>query len=609
MPKSEITAWVKSLSTRPGVYRMLDASENVIYVGKARNLRNRVSSYFQGGHDTAKTRAMVNNIHRIEVTVTGNEIEALLLESNLIKEYRPRYNVVFRDDKSYPYLYMSTDQAFPRLSFYRGARKGKGRYFGPYPSASASRRTLGLVQKLFKLRQCDDSFFKNRQRPCLQYQIKRCSAPCVDYISQEDYAGDIRLALLFLDGKNEQVIASLEGPMLEASEKLEFEEAARYRDQIFTLRQFQESQHIIAGSGEADIIACSKSSGQACVQLFIYRGGRNLGNKTYFQSISMGETAGEIIDTFIKQYYLGKDTRHDLPATLYVSHKPEDSGLLQQILSKRKGRQVSIRSQPRGEKGKLIKLALDNARLALKQRQGQSIKYRERLEQLREFLGRDEPVTRIECFDISHMGGENTVASCVVFGLEGAIKADYRRFNIDGITPGDDYEAMAQVIRRHYTRLRKEEGALPDLLLLDGGKGQVSRIREQLAELQLDEAVSLLGIAKGPTRKAGRETLILSDGKTMSRLQEDSVMLHLLQEIRDEAHRFAITGHRQKRKKKIRQSSLENIEGIGNKRRQRLILHFGGWQGIQQAGVDEIAQVPGISRRLAQSIYDTLHNQ
>jgi excinuclease ABC subunit C len=608
MDNNHLKNYVKTLSRHPGVYRMLDKDSTVIYVGKAKNLKNRVSSYLTRSHDSAKTRALVNNISSIEVTITDTEADALLLESNLIKEHKPRYNVVFRDDKSYPYLYMSIEQDYPRLSFYRGSRKGKGRYYGPYPSAGACRRTLNLVQKLFKLRQCDDNFFKNRQRPCLQYQIKRCSAPCVDYISKEEYGRDNDLAMLFLEGKNEKVIKSLEKPMLQASENLEYEKAAQYRNQITMLRQFQESQHIIAKDGDADFIACKILHNQACLQVFIIRGGHNLGNKVYFQTIRLQETPNELIESFMKQYYLGGRLSQDIPVKIYVSDLPDDARLLSDILSKKFAKNIYIHNRPRGDKARLMKLARENAEIALRQRRQQNLKYEERMQQLAELLKREEGISRIECFDISHLGGNDTVGSCVVYGHEGAIKSDFRRFNIEGITAADDYQAMAQVIDRHYTRIRKNEGKLPDLILLDGGKGQVSTVKSLLREMQLDEAISLLGIAKGPARKAGMESLVLSDGKSVIRLRPDSAVLHLLQEIRDDAHRFAITGQRKRRTKNLNKSLLDEIQGVGSKRRHKLILHFGGIQGVKHAGPDELARVPGISRQLAQKIYDTLHN-
>ena len=595
-----------TLTARPGIYRMLDKEGHVLYVGKAGNLKKRVSSYFAKTPDSPKTRAMVAQINDIQVTVTRTEGEALLLESNLIKELKPRYNVVFRDDKSYPYLHLSSQSDFPRLSFYRGNRNKKGRYFGPYPSAGAARRTLNLAQKLFQVRQCDETFFKNRSRPCLQYQIKRCTAPCVGYVDKETYAEDVEHTVMFLEGKNEEVIQTLLKPMQIASDQLEFERAAHYRDQIANLRRIQESQHVTVPKGEGDIIACALREGQANVQVFYIRGGQNLGNKSWFPRHSHEEQPEAIIHAFITQYYLSGRHNEPIPAEIYVSHKPDDNALLERLLSERKKKPVRIHHRVRGEKAKWIEMARENAEVALQQRLSQKQKYRERFELIRQILDMDEPIERIECFDISHTGGEGTVASCVVFSGEGAIKSDYRRFNIDNITGGDDYAAMRQVIQRRYMRVKKEEGKLPDLILIDGGKGQISSARESLAELQLQD-INLLGVAKGVSRKPGLETLILSDGKKERRLKPSDPGLHLIQEIRDEAHRFAITGHRQRRKKRRMTSPLEGIEGVGSKRRQQLIKYFGGIQGVERAGVEELAKVAGINKNLAQRIYDSLH--
>ncbi len=607
MQKTDFKAFLSTLTSYPGIYRMYDVDGKLIYIGKAKNLKNRVSSYFRESVDSAKTRAMIAHTTSVDVIVTETEADALLLESTLIKEHRPRYNVVFRDDKSYPSLYLALEHNFPRLSFYRGKRKAGGKYFGPYPNAGIARRTLNLVQKLFRLRQCDDAFFRNRQRPCLQYQIKRCSAPCVGFINRQDYAQDIELATLFLEGKNDKVMEALTIPMQQAATSLEFEKAAHYRDQVATLRQYQNVQNIISDTGESDIIACAIEADQACLQIFYIRGGRNLGNKSYFPRIKLGENAADLIETFIKQYYLS-GSEEPVPANIYVSHKPDDYKLLENVLSKKLDKAVHINDKCRGEKRKWVIMAQMNATLSLQQRLAQNLKYQQRLEQLSKLLDMDEPVRRVECFDISHISGELTVASCVVFGNEGAIKSDYRRFNIDGIKKADDYAAMSQVITRHYTRLQKEQGTIPDLVLIDGGKGQVTSARNALKELQLDESLTLLGIAKGPSRKPGLETLIMSDGRRMLRLEQGSAVLHLLQEIRDEAHRFAITGHRQRRKKQQKHSLLEDIEGVGAKRRQQLILHFGGIQGISRARPEELAKVPGINKNLAQKIYDTLHN-
>ena len=606
MKPFEHSPFIRSLTSRPGVYRMLDENDKTLYVGKAKNLKNRIRSYFAGAH-SAKTSIMVSHIQRIEITVTQNETEALLLENNLIKKLKPRYNILFQDDKSYPYLYLSIDHPFPQLNFYRGARKGKGRYFGPYPSAGAARRATYLIQRVFKIRQCDDSFFRNRSRPCLQYQIKRCSAPCVGYIENQDYAKDVINTVMFLEGKNDQVIKALSKPMQTASENRQYELAATYRDQIASLRNFLESQYVTSIKGEADIIVCAIQGDMACIQVFYIRGGQNLGNKGFFQKTKMSEDESNILATFIKQQYLVEQLNQDYPDKIYVSQKPQDSELLEALLNKKGCKTVRIHDKVRGDRAKWVAMALENAWIALKQRLTQNRKYADQFNELREFLNLGDPIDRIECFDISHISGELTVASCVVFGSEGPVKSDYRRFNIEGIKAGDDYSAMNQVIYRRYTRVKKEEGKIPDLILVDGGKGQVNEARSALRELQLDN-LNLLGIAKGPSRKPGLETLAMSNGKRTKRLPASSPMLHLLQEIRDEAHRFAITGHRQRRKKKLGESPLDQIDGIGKIRRARLIHHFGGLYGIVRAGVEELANVPGINKNLAQKIYNTLHN-
>jgi excinuclease ABC subunit C len=600
------SSFLKSLTPKPGVYQMLDVDSTVIYVGKARNLKNRVSSYFGKKQDSAKTRALVAQIQGIQVTVTHTEGEALLLENNLIKELKPRYNIVFRDDKSYPYLYLSSDQDYPRLSFYRGARRGKGRFFGPYPSAGSARRALNLVQKLFQLRQCDESFFKNRSRPCLQFQIKRCTAPCVDYISEEDYADDMKYAVMFLEGKNEEVMDALLTPMQNAADKLEYERAAHYRDQISNLRKVQEQQHVTAPKGEMDIIACSMYSGMACVQIFYIRGGLSLGNKSFFPRHGKGEQPEDIVTAFISQYYLSGRSDRQSPPTILISHEVEDADMFELVLSEQSSRKVKIQQSLRGEKKRWMVMALENATIALQQKQRQKENHQDRIDALCQALELEDGIERIECFDISHTGGEATVGSCVVFGIEGALKSDYRRFNVKDIEPGDDYAAMKQVLSRRYTRVKTEDGKLPDLILIDGGKGQISSSREILTELQLD-SIPLVGVAKGPGRKPGLEVLIMSDGKQEVRLPANSAALHLIQEIRDEAHRFAITGHRQRRKKARNRSVLEDVEGVGAKRRQQLLRHFGGMQSIARAGVEDLAKVVGINKNLAQKIYDAFH--
>ena len=597
---------LERMTHHPGVYRMLDADGTLIYVGKARDLKKRVASYFGKKPDSPKTRALVKQIQAVDVTVTRTEAEALLLESNLIKQHKPRYNVVLRDDKSYPYLYLSSDDQYPRLSFYRGAKSGKGQYFGPYPSAKSARRTLNLTQKLFRLRQCDDTFFKNRSRPCLQYQIKRCTAPCVGLVDDEIYREDVKHSVMFLEGRNEEVIEELTGPMQKAADAQDYERAAQYRDQIVSLRKIQENQYISAPRGEVDIVGCYMENGFACVQVFFIRGGLNLGNKAYFPGHTGDLTEEQVLNAFLAQYYLAETRHRRAPGEILLSHRVADSDTLMTLLSERRGKNVKIKHTHRSERRKWVEMALNNAEIALKTRLSSKDKYISRFEDLQGVLGLSEPVERIECFDVSHVSGEATVASCVVFNHEGAVKADYRRFNIKDVTAGDDYAAISQAFQRRYSRIKKEEGKLPDLILIDGGKGQVSSVRAVVEELQLDEMV-LLGVAKGSTRKPGMERLVFSDGKGETSLPANSPVLHLIQEIRDEAHRFAITGHRRQRNSKRTRSVLEEVEGIGAKRRRELIRFFGGLQGVSRAGVEELARAPGISDNLAKKIYASFH--
>ena len=596
-----------ALTTRPGVYCMYDATGGIIYVGKAKNLKKRIASYFSAGKQTdPKTQALVQAIAGIEVTVTHTENEALILENNLIKRYRPRYNIWFKDDKSYPYIYLSSHQRYPGLSYYRGPRQGKGRYFGPYPGAGAARQTLQLLQKLFQVRSCKDSFFANRTRPCLQYQIKRCSAPCVDLISADDYQKDVAHTVMFLEGKNAEVIEGLFAPMQKAAEALDYERAAHYRDQIANLRKVQEHQYITCHGGDADIIACAVHEGECCVHVMFIRGGLNLGGKNYFPQSPTGSTAAEVLDAFVPQFYLNKNSERMIPREIFLSHVPVGIKLLQTVLSDKAGKIICVKHKVRGERAQWLNMARDNATLALQHHLAGRENMRYRVDVLQTALGLDESVARIECFDISHTQGEAMVAACVVFGATGAITSDYRRYNIDGITPGDDYAAMRQVLQRRYMRVKKEEGTLPDLVLIDGGKGQVSAAVKIMEELQLMD-IALVGVAKGPSRKAGEETLVLESGHRTTRLAPDSAALHLIQMMRDEAHRFAITGHRLRRKKTRQESVLEQIEGIGSKRRHNLIRYFGGIQGIAQAGVEDLATVPGINKNLARKIYVMFH--
>jgi len=596
-------AFLETIPGRPGVYRMVDATGTVLYVGKAKDLRRRVGSYFNRSLNH-RLQVMVSRVASVEVTVTHTEGEALLLENNLIKALKPRYNVLLRDDKSYPFLYLSTQEVFPRLAFYRGSRKGAGRYFGPYPSASSVRETLQLLQKLFPVRQCEDAFYRNRSRPCLQHQMHRCTAPCVGLVSVEEYARDVGRTILFLEGKTNEVVAELGERMERAAQSLEFERAAAYRDQISSLQRIQERQYVSGAGGDLDILACALEGGVACVQVFYIRAGRNLGNKTFFPSAPEEVNEPVLLSAFISQYYLDKP----VPAEILCSVAPEDEELLETALSERAGRRVEIRARVRGERVRWLQMARGNAQLGLRSRLASQAGYAGRLEALRKALGLEELPRRIECFDVSHTGGEGTVASCVVFDQDGPRKSDYRRFNVEGITAGDDYAALRQVLTRRYLRIREGEVPAPDLLLVDGGRGQVAAAAEALGELGVS-GLALVGIAKGPERRPGLEQLWLYGCNSPVTLPGDSPGMHLVEQIRDEAHRFAITGHRLRRGKARTTSLLEGIAGIGPKRRQRLLRQFGGMQELGRAGVEDLARVEGISRQLAEQIYSAFHGQ
>lgn len=597
-------AFVATLTSRPGVYRMLDAAGEVLYVGKAKDLKRRVGSYFTRGLNL-RIQTMIAQVAAIEVMVTQTEGEALLLENNHIKALHPRYNVLLRDDKSYPYLYLSTQDAYPRLAFHRGARGAPGRYFGPYPSSTAVRDTLHLMQQIFPIRQCEDSLFRNRSRPCLQYQIRRCSGPCVPgLIADSDYAQEVQDTILFLEGRASRVIDRLVERMEQAAERREYEQAARIRDQIATLRHIQERQYVSGESGDLDILALHGAGGLSCVQVFFIRGGRNLGNKAFFPRVPEGEHPGAVLSAFLSQYYLGKA----IPPELLVSELPQDHAVLEEVFSAQAGRRVRIRASVRGDRSRWLQMAINNARLALDARLASRGGYLQRLEALRDALELDETPRRLECFDVSHTGGECTVAACVVFDDQGPRKTDYRRFNIQGVTPGDDYGAMYQALSRRYTRIKDGEVEAPDILFIDGGQGQVERAALVLQELSIG-ALTLVGIAKGPDRKPGLEQLWLSGRQRLLILPSHSPALHLMQQIRDEAHRFAITGHRQRRGKVRVGSVLDEIPGIGSKRRQQLLKQFGGLQELTRAGVEDLARVEGISLSLARRIYDALHGE
>ncbi|MES2820279.1 MAG: excinuclease ABC subunit UvrC [Pseudomonadota bacterium] len=600
------SAFLAACSGRPGVYRMFDAEAKLLYVGKAKNLKKRLASYFRKSGLAPKTAALVSRITQVETTITGNETEALLLEQTLIKEWRPPYNILLRDDKSYPYVFLS-DGDYPRLSIHRGAKKQKGRYFGPYPSAGAIRESLGLLQKTFQVRQCEDSFFKNRTRPCLQYQIKRCKGPCVELVEPAEYAEDVRRSVMFLEGRSSALTDELSNGMEQAAGQLDFERAAELRDQISLLRRVQDQQSMEGGNGDVDVVAAMVNPGGACVHLISVRGGRVLGSKNFYPQVAIEEEVGDVLAAFLAQYYLSSHER-DLPSELIVNAVHEDFTILIAAIVELRGRELSISHRVRGTRARWQQLAVTNAELALASRLANRQHLAARFEALAQALDLDEAPQRLECFDISHSSGEATVASCVVFGPEGPLKSDYRRYNIEGVTGGDDYAAMHQALTRRFSRFKDGEGKLPDILLVDGGKGQLSMAREVLQELAIPDLL-LLGVAKGSTRKPGLETLYLNDAAHEFTLPGDSPALHLIQQIRDEAHRFAITGHRARRGKTRRTSTLEEVAGIGPKRRRELLNHFGGLQELSRASTEEIAKAPGISKKLAELIYATLHSE
>ena len=601
-------SFLKSLTQRPGIYQMLDGDGEVLYVGKAKNLKNRVSSYFRSTGLTTKTAALVKRIISIDVTVTETETEALILEHNLIKQYRPPFNILMRDDKSYPYIFLSDKDRWPRLSFHRGPKKAKGTYFGPFPSVHAVRESMGFLQKTFKVRQCEDVFFKNRSRPCLQYQIKRCTAPCVEFVTPDDYATDVNLTRLYLDGKADKILQQLEGEMETAATDLKFEKAAEHRDQIAALRQVQAQQMIEKGSGTIDIVAGAVSNGQACVHMLYVRQGRILGSRSYYPKTPLAEEVSDLLEEFLPQLYLDGGGRPDLPKEILVNTQFDGAQVLTDALSQRIGRNIEIRDSVRGFRAKWLELAQRTAEQNLAGKLASKQTLQQRFESLRDTLGLESTPERLECFDISHSSGEAVVASCVVFdNNSGALKSDYRRFNIDNITAGDDYAAMEQAIRRRYTRLMNGEGKLPDILLIDGGKGQIGVAKSVLSDLGV-VGVMTIGVAKGTTRKPGMETLILADqnNKVVARPQQPA--LHLIQQIRDEAHRFAITGHKARRDKKRRISSLEGIPGVGATRRRDLLKHFGGVGEVKKASVADLMKVDNINKKVAEAIYGALYN-
>ena len=592
-------AFVRQLTPAPGVYRMLAADGSVLYVGKAASLKKRVASYFLKEQPSRRIALMVAQIAGIEVTITRTESEALILENQLIKSLRPRYNVLLRDDKSYPHIVL-TDETWPRLAYQRGPRSVPGRYFGPFTSSGAVRETLDLMFKLFKLRSCEDSVFRNRSRPCLQHQIGRCSAPCVGLVPTREYDATVRRAALFLEGRSTELVDELGQAMEAASARLEFEQAAQLRDQIAAIRRIQARQYVEGEQVEMDVLACVLDRGQACVLLMAFRNGYNQGTRSFFPKANGAESCEEVLGAFVAQHYL----EHRPPREIVLSHAIADQALLQEVLASQAGRKVEIKSSVRGERARYLDIASQNAALALGTELASSASQRARLASLQELLGLAQTPARIECFDISHTMGEATVASCVVFDAEGPVRGQYRRYNISGIEPGDDYAAMHQALERRFRR-GMEDGVLPDLLLIDGGAGQLAQARSVLEALGVT-GVAMIGVAKGEARRAGHEALVFPDGREI-RPGAASPGLQLVQQVRDEAHRFAITGHRGKRQKTRETSRLEDIPGIGPRRRAALLKHFGGLAGLREAGVEEIARAEGVSAALAQRIYDALH--
>ncbi|WP_048697085.1 excinuclease ABC subunit UvrC [Erwinia piriflorinigrans] len=600
-------SFLKTVTSQPGVYRMYDAGGTVIYVGKAKDLKKRLSSYFRGNLASRKTEALVALIEQIDVTVTHTETEALLLEHNYIKLYQPRYNVLLRDDKSYPYIFLSADH-HPRLASHRGAKHAKGEYFGPFPNGYAVRETLSLLQKIFPVRQCENSVYRNRSRPCLQYQIGRCLGPCVKgLVTEEEYASQIDYVRLFLSGKDDQVLNKLVARMEQASSDLRFEEAGRLRDQIQAVRRVTEKQFVSNQGDDMDVIGVSFDSGMACLHVLFIRQGKVLGSRSYFPKVPSGTELAEVVQTFVGQFYLQGSQARTLPTDILIDFTLPEKDLLAASLTELSGRRVSIQSKPRGDRARYLKLARTNATTALTTRLAQHSTIHQRLSELAQTL-KLPAIRRIECFDISHTMGEQTVASCVVFDANGPLRNEYRRYNISGITPGDDYAAMNQVLRRRYGKAI-EESKIPDVIVIDGGKGQLAQAKEVFAQLDVTWDKShplLLGVAKGTDRKAGLETLFLvPEGEGFS-LPPDSPALHVIQHIRDDSHNHAITGHRNKRAKVKNTSALETIEGIGPKRRQVLLKYMGGLQPLINASVEEIARVPGISIALAEKIFYAL---
>lgn len=596
-------AFARSLGEGPGVYLMRDAAGKPLYVGKARNLRKRVASYFSKRDPGGRIRLMVDKTAAMEVSLTRTEAEALLLENEWIKSLKPRYNINLRDDKSYPWIRLTSDHPYPRMAFYRGSRSQPGEYFGPYSSAGAVREALSQVYKLFGIRQCRDTVFANRSRPCLQYQINRCSGPCVGLIDADDYARDVAAARDFLAGRNERVMDYLKERMQAASEAQDYEAAAAWRDRIQSLGKIRSSQYVTGAGEDADVMALARQGRAACIQVVEFRHGNNVGSRSYFPANVDEEIADSaVMSAFLGQFYAERVP----PAEILIAPEPDERTLWTEALGRRRGKRVRMRSRVRGDRARWLELAESNAADALRRRLADRDRTGQALESLADLLKLPSPPERIECFDISHISGTETVGSCVVMTPSGLDRRAYRHYNIQDITPGDDYAALAQVLERRYRRALKESAPLPDLILIDGGRGQAARAREVLAELEL-EVLPLVGIAKGPARRPGYETWILDEREVKPGPSHPASLI--AQRVRDEAHRFALAGHRRKRSRQATRSPLESVPGIGPGRRQQLLTHFGGLGGVRAAGVEELARVPGISRALAERVYRHLQDQ
>ena len=603
----ELLNQTKNLPDLPGVYKMFSRENKCIYVGKAKNLKKRVSSYFLNlKSHTRKTQALVMHTKSFDVTITENENEALILESNLIKEYRPRYNILLRDDKSYPFIMLEDNQTFPRLVFYRGPRNQKKKFFGPFPSVFSVKSTLNMLHKTFQIRQCEKSVFENRSRPCLQYQIQRCSAPCVGLIDESSYKKDLNSAIMALEGKSVELLEKLNAEMESESKSLNFESAARLRDQIKNLSSLQLEQSVDNNKGDTDIIAVSYESGIACIQIFFVRKGRVLGSKSYFPSNTSGWATQVILDAFLNQFYLTYHNDREIPSVIVINRPIADADNLKMAIKQVYGKSVNITIQPmRGNNKKLMELATKNCGIALKRRLASQVSYGKRWLSLTHELGVSQ-LNSVECFDISHLGGEHPVASCVVFDSDGPKKSSYRKFKIETAKASDDYSGMLEVLQRRFKRVLTERGILPDLLLVDGGKGQVKQAFKTICDLKI-RSIKILGISKGISRKDGLERFVsINEQGQFKELNFSDDTKFILQYIRDEAHRFAVDAQRRSRSKNKTKSRLDSIEGIGNKRRSKLVKHFGGVVGVERAGVSDLERVPGISRNLAQKIYDSL---